>query len=88
MKNVKKFVSLAIGAAMTLGSLLPVNAGTMSANKVYVSHFEDFSGWTSEQGSNADLPDGFCAFDAAAHRTERKQREHMLMLRSERERSS
>lgn len=67
MKNVKKFVSLAIGAAMTLGSLLPVNAGTMSANKVYVSHFEDFSGWTSEQGSNADLPDGFCAFDAAAH---------------------
>ena len=67
MKNVKKFVSLAIGAAMTLGSLLPVNAGTMSVNKVYVSHFEDFSGWTSEQGSNADLPDGFCAFDAAAH---------------------
>lgn len=67
MKNVKKFVSLAIGAAMTLGSLLPVNAGMMSVNKVYVSHFEDFSGWTSEQGSNADLPDGFCAFDAAAH---------------------
>lgn len=69
MKNVKRFISLAIGAAMTLGSLLPVNAGTMSANKVYVSHFEDFSGWTSEQGSNADLPDGFCAFDAAAHPT-------------------
>lgn len=69
MKNVKRFISLAIGAAMTLGSLLPVNAGTMSANKIYVSHFEDFSGWTSEQGSNADLPDGFCAFDAAAHPT-------------------
>lgn len=69
MKNVKRFISLAIGAAMTLGSLLPVNAGTMSANKIYVSHFEDFSGWTSAQGSNADLPDGFCAFDAAAHPT-------------------
>lgn len=69
MKNVKRFISLAIGAAMTLGSLLPVNAGTMSANKIYVSHFENFSGWTSEQGSNADLPDGFCAFDAAAHPT-------------------
>lgn len=67
MKKVRRFVSLVIGASMTLGSLLSVNAGTMSANKVYVSHFEDFSGWTSEQGSNADLPDGFCAFDAAAH---------------------
>lgn len=67
MKNVRRFVSLVIGVSMTLGSLLPVNAGAMSANKVYVSHFEDFSGWTSEQGSNTDLPEGFCAFDAAAH---------------------
>ena len=67
MKKVRRFVSLVIGASMTLGSLLPVNAGAMSANKVYVSHFEDFSGWTSEQGSNADLPEGFCAFDAEAH---------------------
>ena len=68
MKNVKKFVSLAIGAAMTLGSLLPVNAGMMSVNKVYVSHFVHLT--------------------RRRTRTERKQREHMLMLRSERERSS
>ena len=67
MKKVRRFVSLVIGVSMTLGSLLPVNAGAMSANKVYVSHFEDFSGWTSKQGSNTDLPEGFCAFDAAVH---------------------
>ena len=63
--KLKRFVSLTIGAVMMLGTVPPVSAE--SAGAVYVSHFEDFSGWTSEQGSNNDLPEGFCGFDGAYH---------------------
>ena len=63
--KLKRFVSLAIGAVMMLGTVPPVSAA--SAGAVYVSHFEDFSGWTSEQGSNNDLPEGFCGFDGEYH---------------------
>ena len=63
--KLKRFVSLAIGAVMMLGTVPPVSAA--SAGAVYVSHFEDFSGWTSEQGSNVDLPEGFCGFDGEYH---------------------
>lgn len=65
--KIKRFVSLAVTAVMTAGIMLPANASAFSEDKIFVSHFDDFSGWTSEQGSVTDLPEGFFALDGANH---------------------
>ncbi len=63
MKMGKKLLSLALSAAMCAGITLPVNASVFSENKIFVSHFDDFSSWTSTQGAIDDLPEGFFAVD-------------------------
>ncbi|MGN0179945.1 MAG: hypothetical protein ACI4DY_11030 [Monoglobaceae bacterium] len=63
MKMGKKLLSLALSAAMCAGIALPVNASVFSENKIFVSHFDDFSSWTSTQGAIDDLPEGFFAVD-------------------------
>lgn len=67
MKKVKKLVCLALSAVMTAGIMLPANASVFSENKIFVSHFDDFSAWTSPQGSINDLPEGFFTNDGAKH---------------------
>lgn len=63
MKMGKKLLSLALSAAMCAGITLSVNASVFSENKIFVSHFDDFSSWTSTQGAIDDLPEGFFAVD-------------------------
>lgn len=66
MKKSKKLISLAISAVMCAGMAVPVNAAA-GTGEVFVSHFDDFSGWTSVKGAVDDLPDGFFALDGGFH---------------------